>query len=207
MQCSKEAVTDAIKRALRCFGSVLGNCIYDKAYTSSISSIKPVKVSLIVFCPFKSLTTSYYGAQEKFRFDSLLRPDYAMPKSTANPAQGDQVASTSSDVPPPPQRAATTAVSNPATKTQHPLAGRAAQVMQPNNTVRSKSTTAAPTPTVVAVSMVLDPVKDGIGSDDLFDGDFDMGSMEGDGTNVEGVEGDSGFYDASSITPYVILLL
>jgi recombination DNA repair RAD52 pathway protein len=30
----KEAVTDAIKRALRIFGNHLGNCCYDKVYTT-----------------------------------------------------------------------------------------------------------------------------------------------------------------------------
>ncbi|RKP01588.1 hypothetical protein CXG81DRAFT_11794, partial [Caulochytrium protostelioides] len=32
----KEATTDAMKRALRQFGQVLGNCIYDKAYVKAI---------------------------------------------------------------------------------------------------------------------------------------------------------------------------
>ncbi|KAJ1999908.1 hypothetical protein GGI04_004373 [Coemansia thaxteri] len=33
----KEAVTDAIKRAMRQFGNVLGNCVYDKEFVKSIS--------------------------------------------------------------------------------------------------------------------------------------------------------------------------
>jgi DNA repair and recombination protein RAD52 len=33
MQCKKEAVTDALKRTLRNFGNLLGNCLYDKEYT------------------------------------------------------------------------------------------------------------------------------------------------------------------------------
>lgn len=36
----KEAVTDAVKRALRNFGSLLGNCLYDKSYTQEITKIK-----------------------------------------------------------------------------------------------------------------------------------------------------------------------
>ncbi|KAG1876262.1 hypothetical protein F4604DRAFT_688031 [Suillus subluteus] len=36
----KEAVTDALKRALRNFGSLLGNCLYDKSYTQEITKIK-----------------------------------------------------------------------------------------------------------------------------------------------------------------------
>ncbi|OAX33186.1 hypothetical protein K503DRAFT_851969 [Rhizopogon vinicolor AM-OR11-026] len=36
----KEAVTDAVKRALRNFGSLLGNCIYDKSYAQEVTKIK-----------------------------------------------------------------------------------------------------------------------------------------------------------------------
>ncbi|KAJ8595818.1 recombination protein Rad52 [Rhizopogon salebrosus TDB-379] len=42
----KEAVTDAVKRALRNFGTLLGNCLYDKSYTQEITKIKvpPVRI-------------------------------------------------------------------------------------------------------------------------------------------------------------------
>ena len=33
-------MTDAIKRALRNFGNVLGNCLYDKSYTSEVVKMK-----------------------------------------------------------------------------------------------------------------------------------------------------------------------
>ncbi|KAL5524236.1 CDC36 [Sanghuangporus sanghuang] len=39
-KCKKEAVTDGIKRALRNFGNLLGNCLYDKQYTQEIVKIK-----------------------------------------------------------------------------------------------------------------------------------------------------------------------
>ncbi|KAG8999461.1 DNA repair protein rad52 [Tulasnella sp. JGI-2019a] len=39
-KCKKEAVTDAIKRTLRNFGNVLGNCLYDKSYVAEVSKIK-----------------------------------------------------------------------------------------------------------------------------------------------------------------------
>ncbi|KAH7344803.1 Rad52/22 family double-strand break repair protein-domain-containing protein [Rhizoctonia solani] len=39
-KCKKEAVTDAIKRTLRNFGNVLGNCLYDKQYVSEIAKVK-----------------------------------------------------------------------------------------------------------------------------------------------------------------------
>lgn len=44
LQAKKEAVTDGVKRALRNFGNLLGNCIYDKHYTMDIAKMKPVKV-------------------------------------------------------------------------------------------------------------------------------------------------------------------
>jgi DNA repair and recombination protein RAD52 len=46
-QCKKEAVTDGLKRTLRTFGNVMGNCLYDKQYTSEIVKIKvpPVRDS------------------------------------------------------------------------------------------------------------------------------------------------------------------
>ncbi|TFK32016.1 hypothetical protein BDQ12DRAFT_693140 [Crucibulum laeve] len=39
-KCKKEAVTDGLKRALRNFGNLLGNCLYDKSYTQEIVKIK-----------------------------------------------------------------------------------------------------------------------------------------------------------------------
>ncbi|KAH9899285.1 hypothetical protein C8Q73DRAFT_313586 [Cubamyces lactineus] len=39
-KCKKEAVTDAVKRTLRNFGNLLGNCLYDKAYTQEVIKIK-----------------------------------------------------------------------------------------------------------------------------------------------------------------------
>ncbi|CAG8549931.1 5292_t:CDS:1, partial [Ambispora leptoticha] len=43
----KEAVTDGLKRALRQFGNVLGNCLYDKNYLKSIGSIKAPNIPKI----------------------------------------------------------------------------------------------------------------------------------------------------------------
>lgn len=45
-QCKKEAVTDATKRALRTFGNLLGNCLYDKSYLADVSKMKASKVRL-----------------------------------------------------------------------------------------------------------------------------------------------------------------
>ncbi|EMD35475.1 hypothetical protein CERSUDRAFT_53707, partial [Gelatoporia subvermispora B] len=38
-KCKKEAVTDAVKRALRNFGNLLGNCLYDKQYAQEVVKI------------------------------------------------------------------------------------------------------------------------------------------------------------------------
>lgn len=39
-KAKKEGTTDGLKRALRNFGNVLGNCIYDKDYLSKVTKIK-----------------------------------------------------------------------------------------------------------------------------------------------------------------------
>lgn len=39
-KAKKEGTTDALKRALRHFGNVLGNCIYDKTYLSKVTKMK-----------------------------------------------------------------------------------------------------------------------------------------------------------------------
>ena len=41
-KAKKEGTTDALKRALRNFGNVLGNCIYDKEYLSKVTKVKAV---------------------------------------------------------------------------------------------------------------------------------------------------------------------
>jgi hypothetical protein len=39
-KAKKEGTTDALKRALRNFGNVLGNCIYDKEYLKQVTKVK-----------------------------------------------------------------------------------------------------------------------------------------------------------------------
>ncbi|KAH8428775.1 DNA repair protein rad52 [Aspergillus melleus] len=43
-KAKKEGTTDALKRALRNFGNVLGNCVYDKDYVSKVTKVKPAPV-------------------------------------------------------------------------------------------------------------------------------------------------------------------
>ena len=42
----KEGVTDGLKRALRLFGNLLGNCLYDKTFLYKVGKVKslPVRV-------------------------------------------------------------------------------------------------------------------------------------------------------------------
>ncbi|KAI9498123.1 hypothetical protein BDB00DRAFT_784201 [Zychaea mexicana] len=58
----KEAVTDGMKRALRMFGNVLGNCIYDKNYTSHIQYMK---APAIKFDPKNLYRDKRYLAQQQ----------------------------------------------------------------------------------------------------------------------------------------------
>ncbi|KAK4680364.1 DNA repair protein rad52 [Podospora pseudoanserina] len=78
-KAKKEGTTDALKRALRHFGNVLGNCIYDKEYLKKIGSIR--------------------AAPTKLNQDNLHRhPDFV--KSTTGPVAAQAAA------PPQPQPAA-----------------------------------------------------------------------------------------------------
>ena len=43
-KAKKEATTDARKRALRNFGNILGNCVYDKDYLSKVTKMKVMPV-------------------------------------------------------------------------------------------------------------------------------------------------------------------
>lgn len=39
-KCKKEAFTDGLKRCLRCFGNVLGNCLYDRSIIAKMQKVK-----------------------------------------------------------------------------------------------------------------------------------------------------------------------
>ena len=39
-KAKKEGTTDGLKRALRLFGNVLGNCVYDKEYLARVTKLK-----------------------------------------------------------------------------------------------------------------------------------------------------------------------
>ncbi|XP_033823390.1 DNA repair protein RAD52 homolog [Periophthalmus magnuspinnatus] len=69
----KEAVTDGMKRALKCFGNALGNCILDKEYLVAINKIPKQPPA-----PLDPTQTKRYAGEpavEKARFCSLLQEE------------------------------------------------------------------------------------------------------------------------------------
>ncbi|XP_071358032.1 DNA repair protein RAD52 homolog isoform X2 [Trachinotus anak] len=69
----KEAVTDGMKRALKCFGNALGNCILDKEYLLAINKIPkqpPPPVN-----PAQTKRSEGEPSVEKARFSSLVREE------------------------------------------------------------------------------------------------------------------------------------
>ncbi|XP_057692403.1 DNA repair protein RAD52 homolog isoform X2 [Corythoichthys intestinalis] len=67
----KEAVTDGMKRALKCFGNALGNCILDKTYLQAINKIP--KQPLPALDPAQTKRSETEPSLEKARYESLLR--------------------------------------------------------------------------------------------------------------------------------------
>ncbi|NXI59409.1 RAD52 protein, partial [Chloroceryle aenea] len=66
----KEAVTDGLKRALRCFGNALGNCILDKDYLRAVNKLPqqtPSELDLV-----KAKRQDYEPEIEKARYNSCL---------------------------------------------------------------------------------------------------------------------------------------
>ncbi|XP_015259327.1 PREDICTED: DNA repair protein RAD52 homolog [Cyprinodon variegatus] len=79
----KEAVTDGMKRALKCFGNVLGNCILDKEYLLAINKIP--KQPRPELNPAQTKRSEGQPSIEKARFCSLVRDQN--PTSVAEPAR------------------------------------------------------------------------------------------------------------------------
>uniref|UniRef100_A0A3P9PQ16 RAD52 homolog, DNA repair protein n=1 Tax=Poecilia reticulata TaxID=8081 RepID=A0A3P9PQ16_POERE len=79
----KEAVTDGMKRALKCFGNALGNCILDKEYLLAINKIpKQPRPDLD---PAQTKRSEGQPSVEKARFCSLVRD--RNPASATEPAR------------------------------------------------------------------------------------------------------------------------
>ena len=49
-KAKKEGTTDGLKRALRNFGNLLGNCVYDKDYVAKVTKLKIAPVRGLVDC-------------------------------------------------------------------------------------------------------------------------------------------------------------
>ncbi|XP_061532529.1 DNA repair protein RAD52 homolog [Phycodurus eques] len=77
----KEAVTDGMKRALKCFGNALGNCILDKAYLQAINKLP--KQTPPAFDPARTKRSESEPSVEKARFDSLVREARPGPAAAA----------------------------------------------------------------------------------------------------------------------------
>ncbi|CAN9499198.1 unnamed protein product [Ophioblennius macclurei] len=71
----KEAVTDGMKRALKCFGNVLGNCILDKEYLQAINKIP--KQPPPPLDPARTKRCEGEPSVEKARFCSLVQEERA----------------------------------------------------------------------------------------------------------------------------------
>ena len=67
-KAKKEAVTDGLKRGLKAFGNVLGNCLYDKEYIKNIQKIK---------------------LQNKPVMDPTLLHRHSLFKDSSDPSKGD----------------------------------------------------------------------------------------------------------------------
>ncbi|XP_027128820.1 DNA repair protein RAD52 homolog [Larimichthys crocea] len=69
----KEAVTDGMKRALKCFGNTLGNCILNKEYLLAINKIP--KQPPPPLDPAKTKRSEGEPSVDKARFSSLVREE------------------------------------------------------------------------------------------------------------------------------------
>ncbi|XP_029908782.1 DNA repair protein RAD52 homolog isoform X2 [Myripristis murdjan] len=69
----KEAVTDGMKRALKCFGNALGNCILNKEYLIAINKIP--KQPSPPLDPAQTKRSDHEPLVEKARFSSLARDE------------------------------------------------------------------------------------------------------------------------------------
>ncbi|XP_069084215.1 DNA repair protein RAD52 homolog isoform X2 [Pleurodeles waltl] len=67
----KEAVTDGLKRALKCYGNVLGNCILDKDYLRSVNKLPRLPPPELD--PVLAKRSDFEPSVEKARYSSFLQ--------------------------------------------------------------------------------------------------------------------------------------
>lgn len=92
-------MTDATKRALRTFGNLLGNCLYDKEYTKEVVKMRVPPVSYSFRIGSQKLRK-----QAKFNQNELeRRPEFAPPpqQPEAGPSRPPQPAVTTTNNAPP----------------------------------------------------------------------------------------------------------
>ncbi|BGP32068.1 DNA repair protein rad52 [Rhodotorula toruloides] len=197
-KCKKEAVTDALKRALRHFGKLLGNCLYDKSYLQTMANMKAPKAKFDFDSIYKPERDNYQHFPPRASTSAAsAMPPPALPAQHPPPPR--------KDMPPPPthpphlaqqvQRASTVAASHaPQTPASHavvqhkPPPHRSATIATPAPDPRDR--TGAQTSTEFAFSSEDEkmyaemPLPDGTGA---------VASMNGGGTGRVYHEGDSGY--------------
>ncbi|NXA67916.1 RAD52 protein, partial [Mohoua ochrocephala] len=83
----KEAVTDGLKRALKCFGNALGNCILDKEYLRAVNKLPrqvPPELDLV-----KAKIQDYEPEIEKARYSSYVERQNAAGTQHCKPGQAE----------------------------------------------------------------------------------------------------------------------
>ncbi|SCZ98562.1 BZ3500_MvSof-1268-A1-R1_Chr3-1g05465 [Microbotryum saponariae] len=187
-KAKKEAVTDGLKRALRSFGKLMGNCVYDKHYVVEAEKMTKTKPKV----DFKNIFRPAYDAEmeEKARKKSLENDNENAPAQDIKKITkgGPSAAPAPMRAPALPARATTTLSATrvpPAAPSRAPLAP-----MQTNQT--PKPTSLQPTKPMVKGEC---PASDPFSADDtlaLQGMDLDASTYLGTGTNFAH-EGDSGF--------------
>ncbi|BGP16167.1 hypothetical protein JCM10213_006102 [Rhodosporidiobolus nylandii] len=125
-KCKKEAVTDALKRALRHFGKLLGNCLYDKAYLQGLSNMKAPKA--------------------KFDFNGIWKPEQDnLPPNAPNApwatASGDGGGGAGAEYKPFPPASTSASASMPPPHLPKPAAGAGAGKPTPAQTALNRAKT------------------------------------------------------------------
>ncbi|XP_070610961.1 DNA repair protein RAD52 homolog [Erythrolamprus reginae] len=89
----KEAVTDGLKRAMRCFGNALGNCILDKDYLRSVNKLPHQMPPALDLSKVKR--QDFDPTVEKARYDSCLQKGIEDQKSFSlpTPTKSDKLGS------------------------------------------------------------------------------------------------------------------
>lgn len=75
-KAKKEGTTDALKRALRNFGNVLGNCVYDKNYIKEVTKLRAPQVSLTLYSYLGYLLiVTRHGSTHRIFIGTLISPE------------------------------------------------------------------------------------------------------------------------------------